>query len=263
MPTTPVIAQGKVSRRKPQRNRDNVADGVPFRVGAFGEEYNLSLVNKAHLLAEEGSYFVYSNPTPGTGIANQAAPTGVPSIGGNADASPYMVICNNSSSDDDGPILVNLDYLRFRVTGAGTNGTAINFLIQVDSMASRIPAGNTNLGGTAITPVNPNGFSNAKPVTSVFAGALTVNKSTANGRQMPNIQFRGVIPVVNDIYIVSFGPAEYGVGSLISSGTAVCQQSFGHPPVLVGPQQCALVYLWLPSQSVAGSFEFDGGVWER
>ena len=257
MPTTPVNSQGLVSRVKPAR----VGDGAErvFRAGPYGEEFNLSLIQKSHLLAEEGSYFVSTNPTPGTGIAGQAAPTAAPTVAGGGDTKPFISIFNSAAPADG--TRISLDYLRLRPTAAGANGTSINFMMQIDS-APRSPVG-AGFGGTSIVPVNPNMDSGSKSLAIVNAGSLTALASGATARQLPNIQFRGVITVVNDIYIVSFGPAEYGVGSLISSGSGVCQQSFGHPPVVIGPQQTALIYLWMPAQTGASSFEFDMGHWER
>lgn len=257
MPTPSVISQGVVLRQKPSPNPDGVRDGVPFRAGRYGEEVNLSLVQKSHVLADEGSYFVVSNPTPGTGIASAAAPTGVPAIGA-TDTKPFFVYQNTDSPSNPNGKRTYFDYIRFRNTAAGTNGTAINFTIILDAAgAARAPS-----GGSVLTNVNCNMDDGTKSIGAVSAGAVTV-ATTSSGRLFPNIQLRPVIPVVGDIYVVSFGGAEYGVGSLISSGTTICQQSFGHPPLIIGPGGWFLCYLWLPSQSAASSYELDAGFWER
>ena len=193
-------------------------------------------------------------------MSDAAAPSSAPTVGSGNDTKPFIVIQNTASPADPQAPRISLDYVRFRVTGAGTGGTAINFTAQADS-ANRVPT--SGLGGTAVTPINANMDSSARSQALCQVGAPTVAASGTTARNYPNIQFRSVIPVVGDIYIVSFGPSEYGVGSLLSSGTGVCQQSFGHPPIVIGPGQTVMIFLWLPSQTVAGAFELDCGWWER
>lgn len=255
MPSPFVNAMGIVARARPKALADGGTDGQPFRSARYGEEMNVQLHNKAHTLCDEGSYFVVSNPTAGTGVANQAAPTAAPAVGSN-DTKPFLVYQNTAPASSG--LRTNFDYVRFRCTAPGTAGASINFVVILDAAgAPRAPT-----GYTAITPVNSNMDDGTAHQGAVNAGAGTVT-TTSTGRLLPNIQFRPVIPVVGDIYVVSFGPTEYPVGSLISSGTGICQQSFGHPPIIIGPQQWALFYLWLPSQSAASSYEFDMGFWQR
>src|SRR5215510_9089628 len=163
-----VVSQGLVGRIKGNtiRNLDGANISSGFRQGMYGEEYNLSLVNKAHLLADEGSYFVASNPTAGAGVASAAAPTVAPAIGSN-DTKPFLVYQNK---DGTGGKRTYFDYIRFRCTAPGTGGTAINFVVILDTnQAPRAPA-----GGTVITPVNPNIDDGSVSVGSVMAGAVTV-----------------------------------------------------------------------------------------
>lgn len=260
MPTPPVLLQEIVGRTRPLANPDAIRDGIPGRCGRYGEDYALSMVQKSHLLADEGSYFFVTNPTPGTGIAGQAAPTAAPTVGGGGDTKPFIFIQNGASPSDSQAPRIYLDYVRLRTTTPGTNGTAINFVMQIDS-ANRVPT--SGLGGTALTPINPNMDSGAKSQCIVQAGNILASASGQTARNFPNIQLRPVLTVSSDIYIVSLGGAEYGVGSLISSGTGIVQQSFGHPPAVLGPGQSLLIFLWMPAQTVASSFELDAGWWER
>jgi hypothetical protein len=254
MPSQYVNIMGKVARAKPAIQADGGSDGQPLRSGRYGEEWNVQVFQKSHALADEGSYFVAANPTSGTGVANQAAPTGAPAIGA-TDTKPFLVYQNTAGA---GGVRTYFDYLRLRNTAPGTNGTAINFAVILDvANAGRVPT-----GYTAITPVNCNMDDGTAHAGTINAGAGTVS-TTSSGRLFPNVQLRPVIPVIGDIYILSFGASEYGVGSLISSGTTICQQTFGYPPLIVGPGQFALFYLWLPAQSAASSYEFDLGFMQR
>lgn len=257
MATQAVNMQGITSRSKPQPGLET-AEGV-VRLTRYREEFNQQIHQKAHALADEGSYFVTTNPTPNTGISTHAAPTAVPQIG-SADTKPFFVYQNGSTPGSNSAVRTYFDYARFRCTGAGTAGTSINFCVILDAAnANRSPG----TGGTALTPINCNMDDGTPSVGKTVSAGATIVATTNTGRLFPNLQFRSVIPVVGDIYVVSFGPTEYPVGSLRSDSTSVCQQSFGHPPLIIGPGQWALFYLWLPAQTAASAFECDFGMWER
>lgn len=258
MPTAPVLIRERVSRARPAANPDAIDDGVSGRCSRYGEDYAITLLQKSHGLADEGSYLVFSNPTGGTGIASAAAPTAFPAIGA-TDTKPFLVFQNLDQPGDPAACRLYFDYVRFRCTAPGTNGTSIDFAVILDvANAPRAPS-----GGSSISAVNPNmDMVGDVGRVSCSAGAVTVS-STSTGRLLPNVQLRTVIPVVGDQYIFSFGATEYTVGSLPVGGTLVAQQTFGYPPLIIGPGQWALFYLILPAQSVASSYEFDCGMFRR
>lgn len=252
--TTPVLLHTIPSRRRPQKNPDNLGDGIPERSGSYGESYALSLVSKAHLLADEGSYFFSCNPTSGTGVAGQTQPNQPPGIGSN-DTKPFIVVQNTDPPSASDSRRTYFDYIRFRTTAVGAAGASLNFCVITDTaMAPRAPT-----GVNSQTPINPNMDDNTASACKVWAGNISV-ASTNSGRLFPNLQLRSTITVASDIYIVNFGPVEYSVGTLAAT---LCTQVFGHPPVVIGPGQWALFYLWMPSQTGASSFEFDFGFWDR
>lgn len=266
MPPPSVLAQGIVARKKGAPSQDGNRDGVPFRTGRYSEEYNLSLIPKNHLLADEGSYFVSSTPTPGTGIIGIAAMTGIPTLGAGTDLNPYIVAYNSAQPSDG--TRCYLDALQLLTITPGTNGVGLNFAVQTDLWANRVKNA-AAMGGTLLTPVNANQDDGTAPVLKVWMGAnvlLGSNGTAGQGgsaRLFPRRQFRPVITVAGDIYAMTFGGSEQFVGSLISSGTAICQQSFNYPPIIIGPQQVALIYLWSPSQTVGATFDGDVSWWER
>jgi hypothetical protein len=264
MTTPAALAQVLPGRKKPSPRPDSVLDGVPFRGSRYAEEFNTSLVPKNHLLADEGSYFVTMNPTPGTGIAAAASNSGIPTLGANTDTRPVLAILNGAQPSDG--IRVYLDALQLLVTAAGdAAGTRIDFAVQLDNWQNRVKPG-AAVGGTQCTPINPNMDDGTKSVAQVWFGANTVIASSNLGsaRLLCRRQLRPVIPVVGDVYAMTFGGAEQFVGSLIPNGTAMCQQSFNLPPIILGPEQVALIYLWLASQGATGtSYEFDLTHWER
>jgi hypothetical protein len=78
---------GKVSRGLPSPSADG--QSVDSRFGRYGENLNIPVLTPLHGVADEGSYYILTNPTPGTGIATLAAPTAF------VTTSPYILVKNN------------------------------------------------------------------------------------------------------------------------------------------------------------------------
>lgn len=66
---------------------------------------------------------------------------------------------------------------------------------------------------------------------------------------------------MGDELVVQFGGTDMaGYGS---SATASRKVSVA-PPIVLGPQQYAVVYMWVPGNATtAGQYEFECGHWER
>jgi hypothetical protein len=209
------------------------------------------LTNKNILVPAEGSYFIVRNPTPGTGIAGAAAATTLD------DTKPLLLIKNNATALSN--INIYLDYIRFRLTNAGTAGTNVRFDMKVD-YSSRYTS-----GGSALTPTNVNSNSVAQSVASnnVFFGALTATAASSNVRLLDGHEFRPVIGVVGDTYTINFGGVDHPTTGLITSGTAITHSSVNFHPVVLGPGQTFLLHQWSASQSGAYQFEVTCGYFER
>src|SRR5712691_6449457 len=109
------------------------------------------------ILADEGNYFVATNPTPGTAIAfavNAAV---------SETAGYFLSIKNNDPANGK---RIYPDYSRLICAVAPVSATAGDMFIKLDS------AGFTS-GGSAITAVNPNYDSAATSISQINAGALT------------------------------------------------------------------------------------------
>ena len=63
---------------------------------------------------------------------------------------------------------------------------------------------------------------------------------------------KGALPAAGDTYILKFG----GVDAPLLTGSAGSLYTMVQnvPKVIVGPNESALVYLWLPAQSAASSY---------
>lgn len=242
---------GVVARAFPTRIPDGTRTQMSRRLGADGSVYVQAMgAAKTHLYADEGTYFLATNPTPGTGLATIAAQASL------ADTAPFVLIKNGNPA---GGKRIYMDQLVLIATAAGTGGTAIHFAAKIDAAAG---GARYTSGGSQITPVNTNGDDGTVSQATVYAGAI-VAAAAGNPRLLSHRLVRPVIPVVGDTYVFNFGGAGSGVGGLVPSGTAISQQNFDVSPMIIGPGEWGQLHIWLPSQTVASSFEVELGYIER
>lgn len=224
---------------------------VPLRGSRRGELYTSQIApGKLHALSDEGSYFVATNPTVGTGIAGIAASDGFDDL-------ETFLFLRNTESNSTGKRLF-LDYILMRVTAVGTGGTNFSFAMKLDKGNNRFTS-----GGSAITPVSPNMDSVAAAIATVRAGAVVTAAASADARLVASGLLRSVIKVVGDAYLFDFGAAAKAMSSHIVAGTAIANVVVPCPPVVVGPNQMFLLHEFAASQTVGASYTFEVGWWER
>jgi hypothetical protein len=254
------LFRGLVARLLPTRNVDSQSSDVAARMGPYGEVDVLSYVRKAHLLADEGSYFVTTNGQAGisAGNANNTFTA----------TAPFMVIEN---LDQAGGKSVNLDYINLITTVAANSAAgALTYIgiIGIIDQGLRYTS-----GGTALpTPVCPNmNIIAARSVTAAYFGVITASGQTASARQVCGMRlFRAcnnnVGDAVGEQKFINFGgvegiaPTSYG-----GNANAVNCLEIPMPPVIIGPQQSALFYLYSAGNNTntPGNFIPDIGVFER
>lgn len=200
-------------------------------------------------LADEGSYFVATNPTPGTAIDGIAASDGLD------DTEAYFLLYNNNSSGSGKRIV--LDQMRLLVEQAGTNGTNLRWASKIDS-TNRYAS-----GGSTITPVNVNMASSEASGAQLYAGAVVPSAATSAARLIDHGQLRSVITVVQDTYTFDFGGEPRFSSALQTTGTAVAHVHQSHVPVVLGPGDMWFFTLYAASQTAALGFEFMLSWWER
>jgi hypothetical protein len=238
---------GKVGRALPTPVTDGLSTDARF--GRYGENLNIPLLTPLHGVADEGSYYILTNPTPGTGIATLAAPTAY------VVTSPYVLVKNNDVPTGK---RVYFHYIKLITTSAGTGGASLHYNIVIDNIA-RYTSG-SGLATIPALPVNVNMDSSNTSITQCYAGPLVAAAAGTSARLLGGGIFKTGIPIVGDTYIANFGAESFNVGSAVATINSVV---FQHPPVIIGPQSCLLFYLWLPSQSGATSYEIEAGWWER
>lgn len=225
---------------------------VPVRGSHRGEPYMQSLQgSKLHALADEGSYFVATNPTVGTAIVNHAAP------GANGTATKPLLLIRNNNVASTGK-RVYLDYIRLSTVAVGTNGADFRYAAYVDTGNSRYAS-----GGSEITPVNACLQYTDSPGVSLYFGAVTAAAATSSLRLVSHSPLRSVIKVAGDVYLFRFGNSSPRLTALGTAGTAIAQVERDCPPVVLGPTDQFLLHTGATNQDTADSFEFEMGFWVR
>lgn len=223
----------------------------PIRTTRYGELVAQPLYSgRQHGLADEGSYYVVTNATPGTGIAGHAAPT---TLG----TKPLLFLRNTSSASGTNKRLY-MDYVRLQVTAAGANGTNVRAVVRLDKGNDRYAS-----GGTALTPINTNMESTDTSGVTCYFGAVTADAASSDVRLVSHQLVRSVINVVADTYLFTFGAAAKPLNSLAVGGTAIANVEIHAPPVVVGPEQMLLLHMLAASQDSAASYEVEAGFWVR
>lgn len=228
---------------------------VEQRFSKYGDAINLMMGGPRHSLAAEGSYFVTTNPTPGTAVAygSGGTQTSFSALAG------LFVIKNNAPTSVPNPINLFLDYIRLHVTGTvPASATKTAFAVTIDT-GNRTPTANFTL----LTPLCTNFRSARGSIGQIWvpsAGIPTV-PAAVNSRLIANGCIKQAISVTLDEYMIKFGGSDGINGQAAQTVGRFCTDA---PPVVLGPQEYAVIHLWQPSAATnALSVEFEIGHWER
>lgn len=214
--------------------------------------------NSDHALADEGAFFLATNPTTGTGIATT---TSVVDDAATASAThaqnvPVMYIQNGYAATDSNAKSIYLKYLRMIVTAAPTSATVWNMSIRSD-VVPRYTS-----GGSRITPVNINTGSNISSSALIYFGAVvTTNLPSASSRLLCNTQIQSTIPVVKDVWMITFGDQTMPTNVLTASAAKNINVPCG--PIVIGPGTNIAIGMWGASNAGAPAWEFELGYVER
>lgn len=241
-----VNAWGQAGRGLPGAFSENSYG--PVRTSQRGEVYVQSLAgSKMHALADEGTYFVATNATPGTAIAGITAADGY-------DVTETLFYLHNAATSTK---RIYLDFLQLTCAAAGTNGTNFSLAITTDSVARR------SSGGTSITPVENSQSAALATVSDACYFGAVVTAAATTGKLVWHGLMRTVIKVVGDQYSLDFGGSSLLTGGNILEGTAQAHVARKVPPVVLGPGESLMVHEYAASQTVAAQYQFAAGWWER
>lgn len=256
-----VLNKGLVARTLPlPANADNQGTDVPVRLGRYGDTKVESLFPTDHLQADEGSVMV-ATTLPGA----TALQLGL-SAAFSATAAAFVL----QNSDSAGGKRIYPKFLKLAQSVAPTSGVDLRYAIVLDNI-NRAPTTISNgAGGSGPgTPATATAYrstvvcTNADinpsivgipyfPLSAAAGAPPTVPAASQFARTIVgNGYLKNSIPVVKDQYILQFGSADNG-GTF--QGAAALAKIVEHcPPVVVGPGQSLLIYLWSASNITAGN----------
>ena len=258
---------GFVSRALPQFNVDNSSAIQNVRVGSYGELAANTYLTKKHALAAEGSYFVTTNPTPGTGVGAG------PLAASYANTAPWFIFQNNNPAG--GPIAY-LDYLKMILTVAGGGGTVtnLNFAVWRDILTPMSTFVTTATSLVVATPNNINGVQGAssKCVFGYQGGSTAIVAKAPSaaaaivGRASLGASGTAGAGLVGEEWVLDFGSTDPApIQGLTATGAATCGRKVAVlPPVICPPQQQVVIVPWFPTLTTTGfNYEFELGHIER
>lgn len=236
-----------IARSLPSRNVDNASVAAPSRAGAYLEAYTLPLGGGNWAFGDEGSFFTAVNATVGTGIAGHAAP-----VVADTDTKSLLHLYNGGAKN------IIPVFLQMGLSAIGAGGTLSYNVVYIDNAGATAKSS----GGTVITPTNVNsGVASTTGAIVTFGAVVTAPTSS---RKVWSAACREVIPVVNDVMTVFFGP-DGGVMQTanIPSGTATASLVQYAPPIVIAPGGNMMFVRTRASQSGADSYTFTFGYIER
>jgi hypothetical protein len=252
------VSWGTVSRTKPQLQPPTTK--MPFRVAQDGVQAVQSLVPTKQVLADEGSYFVSTNPTPSSGLAYGSAGTQATFV----DTVPFMQIINTGNPGDPNAPIVFPDYIKLLQIGgtAPASTTSIGVAMKLDNGFRTASAGTP----ATVVPVSSNmNLATAQPAHRLvyFTGAVaTIPAASSAARLCARGMIKGGPTLLLDEYTMAFGlndpPTQGGYLTTVAAYTTRV------PPVAIGPGQSLTVYLWfIGGATNPFTYEFEATAWER
>lgn len=206
---------------------------------------------------DEGSYFVVTNPTPGTVIATTTSVVddAATASATHAQNAPVMHLKNGYTATDPLGKTLYPKYLRMMLSQVPTSATTWRFAIRIGTVARYTS------GGSVLSLINSStNATNTSPSTCYFGAVLTAldpaNKLVANGT------VGSVIPVTLDTWTFTWGDATQPTNFLNGSASAK-NVTIALAPMAIGPGGYMQFEMWGASNGAAPSWEFEMGVVER
>lgn len=219
-----------------------------------------NLWNSDHVAADEGNFFVATNPTTGTPIATTTSVVDDAATASSTHAQnvPVMLIQNSWDPANPNAKWIYPRYLRMFITQVPTSATSWQMSIRADQNPSAYTS-----GGTRITPVNVNlGSSNLSGAAIYFGAVVTPLPLSASARLLARAQVNSAIPITLDQWLFTFGTVGNG-SDQISGGSGAKNLVMPLPPIAIGPGWNIRIGMWGTSNAAAPSWEFELGYVER
>jgi hypothetical protein len=229
-------------------------------MGRYGDTKVESAWPTDHLLSDEGGFMVATVLPGATGLQ----------LGISASFSATAAAFVLQNTDVAGGKRIYPRYLKLAQSVAPTSGTALRYAIVVDSI-NRAPTivSNGSGGSGPGTPATATAYrstvscTNADvnppivgvayfPISTAAGAAPTVPAASQFARTVVgNGIIKSSIPVVLDQYTLQFGSAD--MGGTFQGAAALAKITEHAPPIVLGPGQSMVIYLWSPSNATAGN----------
>lgn len=244
------LMTGLVQEELPVPITSGTVNDSPGRMNRYAEFMQVPVMSAAEGLAEEGSVFVATNPTPGTALQygiitaySATAAVAIYGFNGNSVASRKRVRLDHWS------LMLN--------NTAPTATTVLHLVTRVQNGAGTPTAGSP----VTITPVNPNmGSTRTSGLTlQAFTGgaAITVPAADASARIVSRMCIPTSLGVTGDNYVFYFGKdAPLATGNALTAvrATAPARITTGGPPVIIDPQQSFVFIMWWLTAATNGPY---------
>jgi hypothetical protein len=227
-----------------------------IRLTGYNEQICVTPMARRHVLAADGTYFVTTNPTIGTGVAH--------ALNTSHDATKGLFAIYNSNPT--GGKSIHLDYLRLIFVGTATATSTSNDFVMATDTGAMTPTANSALR----TPVNVNSGDSTASGALVYAfaaGTLTIPAASATRRITGRVHMNTGVTVNGDEYVVQFGhdvlpPASGGATAARATDTA---RKVAHaPPMVIAPGHWGLIYRYgLAEATNTPTYEYELAHYER
>lgn len=210
-------------------------------------------------LAEEGNFWVLTNPTIGTAISQTICVDDAATASStHAQFAPALLMYNTDVAANPNAVSIYPRYIKLIVATAPASATNWKYSLRLD------PVARYSSGGSLINPVNPNPNSQKVSKAQTYFGAIVPTAlPSSNSRLVATGTLDTAIPVVGDQYLLKFGNAEITMDQL-NGGTTAKNMTFLLPPVVIPPGWSMALDLWGASNAVtAAAYEFEVGYVER
>lgn len=246
----------RASRALPQATPDGVQ--TLSRGGKYGEMYVQAIIPTKHSLADEGSYFSLTNPTLGTAVT-YALTTAF------SDTAGLFLIQNVAPLSDTTRIY--LDFARLILMGTAPTATvSMHFAVKLsDPGTTRIPTANSR-NDLGVNCNMDNARASVARVYQFAAGSMTLPAAPGGARTVARASLPTSLGIAGDDYVLQFGGIDHApyAGLTAARATAPAKLCANVAPVVIGPGQYAVIYMWwLTAATTAPSFEYELGWYER
>ena len=245
------------ARAIPSPQSDQKAPVTNVRGGRYGEQYVLPLISTKHLLADEGSYFIATNPTPGAALAYnvQAA---------FSDTVPLLYIQNNDSKANPLGKRMYLDYIKLICSVAPASSTGARFAVKTDRRCAPSPP---TTRPQSRRPRRTQIWLHSRSVRSTRKAARPHRRCRRPRRRLAWSPMPAWAAsrwwAMNSSWSVARSSRRVP-GPDGGSATCAGRKVSCLPPIVLGPNSALTLYAWFPGNAATGlSCEFEVGWWGR